>query len=395
MSAASIFREPKRSFVPTRAKPKIRIGVLLSGREQFSPYFGGALARWTYEVYSRLVEEVDATVFGFPVSKSDRYPFPFKTHRASTVCKLLGGIRGIRRFEDSIWLRSLRYDLNRVHVLHVHNRPQWIRRLREIGYSGKLILHLQNEHLGHWSPTMLDELARDVDLVLSCSTYLQNTFAARSQAIAAKSRVLLNGVDIVRFCPTTRSRNHKTIFYVGRLSEEKGVLQLLRAFTLVRRSHPDAKLMIAGTTGFGVHKEDHYVMLLRREAREIVGQGGDVALLGYLHHDRDLPRYFQESTMFVCPSLFQEPFGLVNAEAMACGTPVVASNRGGIPEVVGSCGLLVNPEDAEEMSKAIIQLLDFPELRAKLAQDGRDRCEAIFDWAKVADNLVTTIHTIA
>ena len=68
---------------------KLSIAVLLSGREQFSIYYGGALARWTYEVYSRLQDYVDVKVLGFPTDSESEYPLPFETSAWSRLCALM------------------------------------------------------------------------------------------------------------------------------------------------------------------------------------------------------------------------------------------------------------------------------------------------------------------
>ena len=364
---------------------KLTVGVLLSGREKFSPYYGGALARWTYEVYSRLTQQLDATVFGFPTRREDLYPFAFQSSGYSHLCRLVAGIPRIRRYEDRLWLRALKSKLFRLDVLHIHNRPQWIANLRQLGYGGKLVLHIHNDHLGHWTGPMLDQLATKVDTVATCSSYLRDTFAPRSPSIAAKTRVVFNGANMELFRPREELREPKTIFFVGRFDQEKGVLELIKAYALVLHTHPDAKLVIGGAANFGTHKETPYVRQVKDVADSIAKTHGvQVQFAGYIDHDRDLPVYFQRATIFASPSLFQEPFGLVNVEAMACATPVVGSNRGGIPEVLGDAGCAVNPEDVEKFSAILSSLLSQREHCRLLGLAGFERCRQMFDWNVIA-----------
>ena len=157
-------------------------------------------------------------------------------------------------------------------------------------------------------------------------------FALKCPALAAKTQVVFNGVNCELFFPREEARERKTILLVGRLDAEKGVLQLIQAYARILQAHPDAKLVIGGTTGFGIHQETAYVRRVRELANSVAQTSkAKILFTGYIHHDRDLPSWFQKATIFASPSLFQEPFGLVNAEAMACATPVVGSNRGGIP----------------------------------------------------------------
>ena len=187
------------------------------------------------------------------------------------------------------------------------------------------------------------------------------------------------------FAPREDIREAKTIFFVGRFDEEKGVLELVRAYARLLDRHPDAALVIGGTSGFGVHRETDYVRKVRDLAQSLVrNQKARIHFPGYIHHDRDLPAWFQRATVFASPSLFQEPFGLVNAEAMACGTPVVGSNRGGIPEVLGEAGILVNPEEVEEFAAALSNLLERADYRASLGRAAYLRCREMFDWNIIA-----------
>ena len=364
---------------------KSSVAVLLSSREKFSAFYGGALARWTYEVYSRLSSDLDVTVFGYPTANEDRYPLHHATSSTWRLCNFISYIPRARRYEEKLWLRALFSRLRACDAVHIHNRPQWARMLRDLGYEGAIVLHLQNDHLGHWTPNMLDELAQYLEIVAVCSEYLRNTFAAKSEALAAKTRVVVNGVNTDLFFPREERREPQTIFFVGRLHPEKGVLQLVRAHARVLKVHPDAKLVIGGSTTFGSHVPTPYVREVESLASSMVKRHpGSVQFTGYLHHDRELPAWFQRATIFASPSIFQEPFGLVNAEAMACATPVVGSRRGGIPEVLADTGHLIDPDDIEGFADAMCMLLGNPKHTAQLGRAARQRCREMFDWQVVA-----------
>jgi glycosyltransferase involved in cell wall biosynthesis len=371
------------------------MAVLLSGREQFSPYFGGALARWTYETYSLLRDRVSVEVFGFPTRQENLYPLPHQSSGMWRVCALSGRIPLIRRHEEEFWLRALMGRLQRFQIVHIHNRPQWAGMLRRLGYRGAIIVHLQNDHLGHWSGVALDALASELDALVVCSDYLRRRFAFKSPVLNAKTHVIFNGANLRVFHPREEIREPKTIFFVGRLHPEKGVLQLLQAYECLLKKHPNAKLIIGGASGFGSKRETPYVRALREFAVDLErSKRAQIAFTGYLHHDEDLPSWFQKATVFVCPSLFHEPFGLVNAEAMACATPVVGTNRGGVPEVIGNAGRLVNPENIPEFSSAISELLEHGGYRRELGQAGYERCRKMFDWRVTAEAWITLIESL-
>jgi len=116
---------------------------------------------------------------------------------------------------------------------------------------------------------------------------------------------------------------------------------------------------------------------------------------GYIHHDKELPSYFQRATIFTSPSLFQEPFGLVNAEAMACGTAVVGSSRGGIPEVLGDAGVLIDPKDSIGFAAALMHVLAHPELRAEMGRAGVNRARETFDWKVIAEDWAALLDDLS
>ena len=104
----------------------------------------------------------------------------------------------------------------------------------------------------------------------------------------------------------------------------------------------------------------------------------------------DVVELYSHATVFVCPSIY-EPFGLINLEAMACGTAVVASRVGGIPEVVvdGETGMLVPPGDPAALAAAVRGLAADPERAARLGRAGRERVEAAFSWTRIAERTLS------
>jgi spore coat protein SA len=365
---------------------KLSVAVMLSGREQFSVYYGGALARWTYEVYSRLKDQMDVTVFGFPTSPADVYPLAHDSSAWHHVCRLMAQVPFVRRYEEHLWLRILMPRLQHFDVVHVHNRPQWAHLLRQFGYRGSVVIHLQNDHLGHWSKSMLDKFAQNLDGLFVCSTYLRDQSAGKSPALDAKTRVIFNGVDTRMFFPREDVREPKTIFFVGCFIPTKGPLHLVQAFARVLDDHPDAKLIVGGSSSFGTHEVTAYVKQVIEVAESIRrDRGVEIKFPGYIHHDRDLPSFFQKATLFTSPSIFQEPFGLVNIEAMACATPVVGSNRGGIPEVIADTGRLVDPENISQYAATLSALLSDRDERTRLSRSAYERSRKMFDWQIIAN----------
>jgi glycosyltransferase involved in cell wall biosynthesis len=168
---------------------------------------------------------------------------------------------------------------------------------------------------------------------------------------------------------------------VGTVQPRKNLLGLLRAHRiLLDTCSADVQLALAGPPGWGYGQLDHELQTL--------GLTAQVRLLGYVGDD-DLCALYSGAVAHVQPS-FYEGFGLTVLEAMACGTPVVASNTSSLPEVVGGAGLLVDPNDPRDIASALHRLLEKPTLRTELGAAGRRRA-ATFTWDRCAGETLAVL----
>lgn len=164
------------------------------------------------------------------------------------------------------------------------------------------------------------------------------------------------------------------LLYVARLEHPgKNHVRLLRAFRELSDSDPSLRLVLAGAEWFG---QD----VIYAEARRLE-LGERVHFLGFVG-DGDLPWLYSAAEALVFPSLF-EGFGLPLLEAMACGTPVVASNVSSLPEVLGDCGILVDPRSASDIARGVRQALESARNGGQLSAAGRARARA-FTWHRTA-----------
>jgi glycosyltransferase involved in cell wall biosynthesis len=169
-------------------------------------------------------------------------------------------------------------------------------------------------------------------------------------------------------------RDRPFVLSVGTLQPRKNFRRLIEAFAGVDQAYA---LVIAGSTGWGYQEIFDEIKKLGLEQR--------VHLPGFVA-DADLPALYSAATLFIYPSLY-EGFGLPLLEAMACGTPVIASNRSALPEVVGQAGLLVDPFDIEAITGALSTVLADEALQQRLSEAGRHQA-ARFTWDKMAAELV-------
>ena len=162
------------------------------------------------------------------------------------------------------------------------------------------------------------------------------------------------------------------VLYVGTLEPRKNVPGLLRAFAEIVTEVPH-ELVLVGAQGWMTEEIDRALSDVRLEGR--------VRVTGYAD-DAELPLWYGAADLFVYPP-FYEGFGLPPLEAMACGTPVVASAVSSLPEVADDAALLVDPADREALADAMRRVLTDPALAAELRTRGRTRA-ARCSWARTA-----------
>lgn len=180
--------------------------------------------------------------------------------------------------------------------------------------------------------------------------------------------VIPNGVDLELFRPLNKTKcknvlhideNELNILYVGKLEEYKGISYLIRAIGEISNKNKNIRLTIVGKGK-------------KRIFQELCRKLGVKAIFLEDIPEKELPIIYSSADVFVLPTVTTEGFGIVILEAMACGVPVVATNVGGIPEIVedGENGLLVPPKSSTALSNAIIYLLENDEVRNKMKRRG-------------------------
>jgi alpha-maltose-1-phosphate synthase len=224
--------------------------------------------------------------------------------------------------------------------------------------------------------------------VIAVSDGMRDDLMAAYPAVpAARVRVIRNGIDTAEYAPDPATDvlerygvdpGRPSVVFVGRVTRQKGLAVLLLAGAAL---DPAAQLVICAGQADTPELESE-VSDLARELR--AGRAGVIWISGMLSK-REVIQLLTHATVFACPSLY-EPLGIVNLEAMACGTAVVGSRLGGIPEVVadGETGLLVPPGEPAALADAINALVADPRRAAEMGLRGRARAEAEFGWAGIA-----------
>jgi glycogen synthase len=230
-----------------------------------------------------------------------------------------------------------------------------------------------------WAERLAVERA---ERVIAVSAQMRGDILTHFRVDPERVVVIHNGVDAEAFRRTERREalarhgvREPYVLFVGRISEQKGIFPLLEA---ARALPEDVSLVLCASS------PDTPELLSRLEAA--VAGRPRIRWINAMLPVAEVVELYSHAAVFVCPSIY-EPFGLINLEAMACGTPVVATRVGGIPEVVvdGETGWLVPAGDEAALARALRGALADPALARRMGEAGRRRVEAHFSWDRIAE----------
>lgn len=202
--------------------------------------------------------------------------------------------------------------------------------------------------------------------------------------------IIPNGVDTDHFRPDVEPLEEYldgklNIMFIGRLEKRKGLDYLLEAYKQVRRVIPDSRLIVVGP---GIRGRKKYEKRVARDGIE------GVTFIGYATYS-DLPRYYRTADIICCPATGWESFGIVLIEAMAVGTPVVASDISGYASVLthDAEGLLVPPKNASKLAEALLSLADDKAMRQQMGQKGIATAQQ-YSWENVAKQVLACYYKV-
>jgi glycosyltransferase involved in cell wall biosynthesis len=179
--------------------------------------------------------------------------------------------------------------------------------------------------------------------------------------------------------------NRKYVLYNGGFNYRKNVPMLIRSFANIANKFPEVDLLIIGKPTIDQLTELNNLIESFSNLKE------RVILKGFIS-DSDLSHHYSNSEAFIYPSLY-EGFGIPVLEAMQCNTPVITSNRGSIPEVVGLSGIIINPDSVNEISCAISKILLDSNLQKNLKRKGLTQAKK-FTWDICAENTINVYRKV-
>ncbi len=373
----------------------MRIGLLT---REFPPdVYGGAGVHVEYLVRElRQLAEVDVHCFGAPRHGAEAHEVPHTLGAANPALQTLGvdlamaaAVHGCDVVHSHTWYAAmgghfakLLHDIPHVTTAHsLEPRRPWKAEQLGGGYQ-----------LSSWAERTAFEGA---DAVIAVSQGMRADILDCYPALDPdRVRVVLNGIDTEEYAPDPETDvveaagvdlTKPYVLFVGRITRQKGLNHLIAA---AHRFDPDIQLVLCAgspdTPEIGV--ETSRAVAALRESRP-----GRVHWVQAMVPKPHVIQLLTHATAFVCPSVY-EPLGIVNLEAMACGTTVIASDVGGIPEVVedGRTGVLVHYDAADpvqfevDLATAVNAVCGDPASAKSFAAAGRGRAVDVFGWEAIA-----------
>ena len=222
------------------------------------------------------------------------------------------------------------------------------------------------------------KVARKLDPIIVVSENTRKDLIKDFKIDSKKTRKVLHGIDHETFhpIPSIKRKNNQIITTASADVPLKGLIYLIRAYAELLKEFPDLELLVIGRLREGPTDQELKKEGIKEKVRFISDLTG-----------RQIAELYAESTLAVSPSVY-EGFGFPAGEAMSCGIPLVSTNGGSLPEVVGDAAIVVPHSNPKALKDAIKSLLNSPEKRTDFGNRGRNRVLEKFTWKRAAKELV-------
>ena len=383
MTAKSFCRQSINHAPLDWSRSNTMIYHILPESEPLSAMKGGALAHTVANLM-----RLDDSRIAVCAEVDDTAGFSGDRVIVAPQVRLWGRVRGRRFIPPRLIAPAFRSLfkplLQRIHagdIVWCHARPAFAAALaRNIwGKGAKLVCHFHEAV--ELSTARIAFLGFSPDASIFVSEFLRQEWL-RVLPHLKHTHTVHNGADENQFFPRDKSAPSNTvpvILFVGRLYPDKGADVLMDALRLLNVRGVKAICRMVGSAFSGNSKVTPYI------ANLIANSPNNVEFTGFCSANKIGDEY-RRADIFCCPSIWQEPFGKVNIEAMGCGLPVVATSVGGIPEIARDGGVvLVNPHSATELADALERLIKDEEYRRRIGANGLASFRKQFTWSSVLE----------
>ena len=368
----------------------MKIAIVSPGSFSVPPVIGTSVEHVIYQVAKQLKHENQVVVY---TRKCSEYP------TSSQEGNLL--FKRFRYRNSNQYLKRVIKHIEKTNpdVIHVENRPAYVLQIKKTFPNIPIILNMQSDVFSsepYINKSDMVEVSQLVDALITNSKALEKTLVKKFPAFQGKSNPIHLGIDLAPYNEARKNQQvisslrekyglgsgETTILFAGRLLKKKGVHLILDIMPRLLKEFPQLKLMITGSTKYGKNQNTKYVQKIKRMTDEIKDH---VVFTDFVSPDM-MPYIYQLADIVVTPSIWNEPFLLVNLEAMSSKKPVVTTKKGGIPEVVihGESGFVFAAENyGQELFRYLSLLLKSKQLSDEVSNQGWERAKE-FSWNRTA-----------
>ena len=265
---------------------------------------------------------------------------------------------------------------------------------------------------GYEASSWIEKTAIEMaDAVIAVSEETREDVLKHFDVDKDKVKVIYNGINLKEYVKTDSTatleeygidKSKPFVLFVGRITRQKGIIHLVNA---IKYLHPDIQVVLCA----GAPDTPEIAKEMEESVNEVRKERDNVIWIEKMLDKKQVIELYSQASVFCCPSIY-EPFGIINIEAMACETAVVASAVGGIKEVVvdGETGILVpleqqdvapfEPVDPDKFSRdlaaAVNAVIDDKDMAESMAMKGRRRVEETFDWSAIAKQVESLYRSL-
>lgn len=364
---------------------------------EFPPSVGGN-AHYTYHLSKKLVErghEVTVFVWGsykktfhetidnISIYRVRFLPFyPFHNHFNAIFLKY--HLKSIISDQDILHLHNVNIPFVSCDiptVVTVHGTVQGHVNNRQILDMESLVVNSFSKLYISTDKKLIKSADEIISVSKACSNELKKYYGIM------ESKVIYNGVDTEFFKPKDKYEEitEPYILYVGRLSPEKGLFDLIDSMEIVAQQCPKIKLIIIGKGPLERAIKNKILKMNLSKSILFLGR----------HNHQEILKYYQNALIYILPSYF-EGLATTLLEALACGVPIITTNIPANSEAVidGVNGFLVPPQNPQKLAESILKLLNDSDLREKMGKNSRDRSLKYFEWDVICKKIEKVYETL-
>ena len=330
----------------------MKINILLPFKEKFDVNLASAVSITVKNNFEHTKFKKNIMIFGDVVT-DPIYPSNF-----FGIKKSFNPLKSKNKYLAEQMVNTIKKEKDRKQIIELHNRPYLFKYLKQKLPDCRICLFLHNNPLTMKGSKTVKErvfLKDNAEFIFCVSSFVRKKFVEELDGDIDNILILYNGVSrTLKSFPSKK----KEVLFIGRIVKEKGVDLYVNAVANVASDFPDWKFYIIGSSHLGIIKKPSNFEI--KTCDDFNNIGNQAVFTGFLNHN-DVQSKMRDASIIVVPSIWDEPFGLVVAEAMSNAAAVIASKVGGIFEIIRDNGFIIENIDVSKIETALRSLINNPQ----------------------------------